>query len=292
MIFSMTGYGSGETVDGEIKVNASLRSVNSRFVDIQLRLPSELHAVEGDIRERLQSQTSRGKITAVVEIDQSETKGPLPRLDEAVFARYVEELAHLQQMPGLNGSVDIATVIRLPGVFRLETVLVDPETLKVFVLAAVDRALIDFNHMRQIEGEALELDLRARIQTIEGHLVQIKSLAVDMREKIAQRLREKVDALLRPGEIAEERLALEIGLLAERSDITEEFVRFHSHNAQFIAALDKGGEVGRRLNFIVQEMNREANTIGSKAGEAEIIHLVVKIKEEIERVREQIQNLA
>jgi uncharacterized protein (TIGR00255 family) len=292
MIFSMTGYGSGETVDGEIKVSASLRSVNSRFVDIQLRLPSELHAAEGDIRERLQSQVSRGKITAVVEIDQSEMKKPLPRLDEAVVARYVEELLRLQQMPGLNGSADISTVVQLPGVFQVESVVADDETLKALALAAIERALIDFNHMRQVEGQALEGDLRTRIHTIEGHLVQIEALAGGVREKIAQRLRDKVEVLLRPGEVAEERLALEISLLAERSDITEEFVRFHSHNAQFLAALDKGDEVGRRLNFLVQEMNREANTIGSKASETEIVHLAVEIKEEIERVREQIQNLA
>ncbi len=292
MIFSMTGYGSGEIFDGETRVSVSLRSVNSRFVDIQLRLPSELHAAEGDMRERLQSQIKRGKVTAVVDIEQSQLKGPLPRLDETVVARYIEEFSRLQQMPEVNGILDSGIIARLPGVFRLEAVTVDPVILKEMVLAATDEALNDFNQMRQVEGETLVQDLRARIQLIEDHLIKIEALAGDMRDKITQRLREKVEQLLHPGELAEERLALEIGLLAERSDITEEFVRFHSHNAQFFSSLDKGGEVGRRLNFLIQEMNREANTIGSKASDTEIVHLVVAIKEELERVREQIQNLA
>tara|TARA_B100000676_G_C17400286_1_gene494645 strand:- start:127 stop:567 length:441 start_codon:yes stop_codon:yes gene_type:complete len=146
--------------------------------------------------------------------------------------------------------------------------------------------------MRGAEGETLAADLRDRVGLIETHLEQIAELVPNTREQIHNRLREKIAALLEPGAIDEERLAMEVVLIAERSDITEEIVRFRSHNAQFVEALDKGGEVGRRFNFLLQEMNREANTISSKSSDPEIIHRVVEIKEEVERLREQVQNLA
>ena len=146
--------------------------------------------------------------------------------------------------------------------------------------------------MRRSEGAALVADLRARVELIEERLKQIATWAAEARQRLQAQLRQRVEALLRPGEVPEERLALEVVLLAERSDIAEEVVRFHSHNAQFMATLEKGGEVGRRLNFLLQEQNREANTISSKASESQIVHLAVEIKEEVERLREQVQNLA
>jgi uncharacterized protein (TIGR00255 family) len=160
------------------------------------------------------------------------------------------------------------------------------------MLAALDEALADMVAMRTKEGQALAEDLRRRVEAIEVHLEQIAALVPKTREQIQNRLREKVAALLEPGAIHEDRLAMEVALIAERSDITEEIVRFRSHNVQFFEALDKGGEVGKRFNFLLQEMNREANTISSKSSDSHIIHRVVEIKEDVERLREQVQNLA
>ena len=142
------------------------------------------------------------------------------------------------------------------------------------------------------EGQTLAEDLRRRVELVDSHLEHIAELVPNTREQVQSRLRDKVAALLEPGSIDEDRLAMEVVLIAERSDITEEIVRFRSHNAQFFKGLNKGGEVGRRFNFLLQEMNREANTISSKSSDSEIIHWVVEIKEEVERLREQVQNLA
>jgi len=213
-------------------------------------------------------------------------------LDEAVARRYLRELARLQELGAVEGQPELAVLARLPGMFRMEATDLDPETAQDLVLQAVDLALEDLIRMRAAEGKALSRDLRQRVEGVEERLRRIQELASGAREQIRQRLREKVEALLQPGKVDEDRLAMEVVLLAERSDITEEIVRFHSHNAQFLETLDQGGEVGRRLNFLLQEMNREANTINSKAFDAEVVRLVVEIKEEVERLREQVQNLA
>ena len=164
--------------------------------------------------------------------------------------------------------------------------------LEHLVTAAVNAALDDLVAMRTDEGAALTRDLRDRIAKLDRNLARIRETAASMRTQIDRRLRERVETLLRPGEIDENRLAMEIVMVAERADITEEVVRFESHNQQFLAALDEGGEVGRRLNFLLQEINREANTISSKSSDIGVTHLVVEIKEEVERLREQVQNLA
>ena len=159
-------------------------------------------------------------------------------------------------------------------------------------MAAVDTALDELEQMRSTEGETLAADLRSRLQMLGELTDQIEAIAAGGRDAVRHRLREKVEALLRPGEVHEERLATEVVLLAERGDITEEIVRLRSHLEQFFEALDKGGEVGKRLNFLLQEMHREINTISSKSADSDIIHHAVDVKEEVERLREQVQNLA
>jgi uncharacterized protein (TIGR00255 family) len=160
------------------------------------------------------------------------------------------------------------------------------------VLQAVDAALDDLEQMRVAEGATLENDLRTRLDLLTERIGAIETLAAGGRDEVRRRLREKVEALLRPGEVNEERLATEVVLIAERGDITEEVVRFRSHIDQFREALDKGGDVGRRFNFLLQELHREINTISSKSSDSAIIHHAVDVKEEVERLREQVQNLA
>jgi len=292
MITSMTGFGRGVVEARGARVSVELRSVNSRFGDIQVRCPPSVQEFEPAIRERVQSRVKRGKITAVIDREEAAGGGELPVLDEAVARRYLRELARLQELGAVEGQPELAVLARLPGMFRMEATDLDPETAQDLVLQAVDLALEDLIRMRAAEGKALSRDLRQRVEGVEERLRRIQELASGAREQIRQRLREKVEALLQPGKVDEDRLAMEVVLLAERSDITEEIVRFHSHNAQFLETLDQGGEVGRRLNFLLQEMNREANTINSKAFDAEVVRLVVEIKEEVERLREQVQNLA
>ena len=292
MISSMTGFGRGEAEAEGRRARVELRSVNSRFGDIQVRCPNQLQEFESGLKEQIQGRIGRGKVSATVVWEDAPESSGLPRLDEAVARRYMEELQRLRELCRISGQVDLSLMGDLPGLFRTEAPTLDPEVVEQLLRQAVDQALEEFLQMRAREGRTLAEDLRARVILIEENLQRIAEVTADASERFRARLREKVEALLQPGEIDEDRLALEVVLLAERGDITEEIVRFHSHNAQFLAALDQGGEVGRRLNFLLQEMHREANTISSKAGDSQIVHLVVGIKEEVERLREQVQNIA
>ena len=288
----MTGFGSGEAEGDNARVRVSVRSVNSRFLDVQIRTPSSLQSAEADLRQLIQKRVKRGKLTAHFELEDRREGAAVPTLDEGVVQGYVAGLERLRELAAGQGEVDWNGIGRMPGVFRFEEAEVSPEELAELAKAGLSEALDDFAAMRAREGEALEVDLRGRLGLIEGHLDRLDILAGEARENLESRLRQKVEKLLRPGEVNEDRLTLEIVLLAEKADITEELVRFRSHNSQFLGALDQGDEVGRRLNFLLQEMNREANTISSKAGEAEMVHLAVELKEEVERIREQIQNIA
>lgn len=294
MITSMTGFGRGSAEGESGSVGVEVRSVNSRFLDIQVRSPHQLQAFEQMVREKVQGRVGRGKVSVHISWEEGASIGPLPTLDETVVARYVEDLKRLAAMDGVCGrtEVDREVLVRLPGVFRSEVAQGNNEEAEGLLAAALTTALDDFVAMRTREGEALAADLRQRIERIEGLLAEVEKGVPEARKQVHARLREKVDELLKPGEVDEARLAMEVALIADRSDITEEIVRFHSHNAQFVEALDKGGEVGRRFNFLLQEMNREANTISSKAANSAIVHTVLDVKEEIERLREQVQNLA
>jgi len=291
MIESMTGFGRGLAEADGLQVRAELRAVNSRFFEAQLRMGSGLQQLETAVRERLQSRLARGKVAAQVELVRDVTAADSPVLNEAAARGFARELQRLKQIAGLDADADWATWVRLPGLLVTGTAGADEQRLTELVLTAVDQALEEFAAMRVAEGQALERDLRGRVAAIGASLQQIEALAALQGDRIRARLRERVAALLQPGQVPEERLALEVVLVAERCDITEEIVRFRSHNAQFLAALDRGGEVGRRLGFLLQEMNREANTIDSKANDVEILHLAVAVKEEVEKLREQVQNL-
>ncbi len=292
MIASMTGFGRGSAEGKGGSIGVELRSVNSRFLDIQVRSPQSLQAFEQSVREQVQKAVGRGKISVHISLDEGGDGGPLPQLDEAVASRYIDEAKRLSSMEGVCGDVDLAVLMRLPGIFRSGNAAVDNEDNEALLHAALQAALDDFLAMCHSEGAALSADLRVRIDTIENLLTQIEERVPEARQQVQNRLRERIEELLRPGEVDEARLAMEVALIAERSDIMEEIVRFHSHNSQFLDALEKGGEVGRRFNFLLQEMNREANTISSKAANTPIVHAALEIKEEVERLREQVQNLA
>ena len=291
-ITSMTGFGGGAAEGQGVRLGVELRSVNSRYLDIQVRCPSNLQSFEQLIRERVQAQLSRGKVSVNFSWTEEAQQKALPTLDEEVASGYLTQLQRLAELSQSDTQVDLALLARLPGVFSFAAAEPENDEAKELIQVALDEALVEMVAMRTKEGQALAEDLRRRVEAVEAHLEHIAELVPRTREQIQNRLREKVAALLEPGAIHEDRLAMEVALIAERSDITEEIVRFRSHNAQFFAALDKGGEVGKRFNFLLQEMNREANTISSKSSDSDIIHRVVEIKEEVERLREQVQNLA
>ena len=292
MITSMTGFGRGSAEGQGGTIGVEVRSVNSRFLDIQVRSPQALQGHEQAVRERVQKAVARGKISVHISWEDGVRGAPMPQLDEDLVNRYVEEAQRIAAMDGVSGEVDTSAIMRLPGVFRSGSVEESVEESEALLYEALTVAMNDFSAMREREGASLAVDLRQRLDEIESLLQQIDACVPEAREQIVERLRERIAELVNPGEFDEARLAMEVALIAERGDITEEIVRFRSHNAQFIEALEQGGEVGRRFNFLLQEMNREANTITSKAANTPIVHAALEIKEEVERLREQVQNLA
>ena len=294
-ITSMTGFGTGSADADGYRLRASIRSVNGRFLDLQIRCQGGLVDFEQLARERVQASKgiTRGKVNVTLEWEETPQSGALPVLSDEVAAQYLEELKRLSDIAGVALELDLHQLARMPGLFRTqETVALDDERTTSLVAKALEEAIGEFARMREAEGKALLSDLKERLAKLEACIEEIAKKVEGAKEQIHARLRERVEILLRPGELDESRLAMEVALLADRSDITEEIVRFRSHNQQFANALDEGGDVGKRLNFLLQEMHREANTISSKASDVDLIHQTVEIKEEVERLREQIQNLA
>jgi len=294
MITSMTGFGRTCVEGSAGQVNIEIRSVNSRFLDVQIRCPQMLQSIEPLLRERLQKSVSRGKVSVSLSMDVFNEDSTMPVLNEKVVERYLIEAKRLKEITGIWSSenIELGLFMQLPDVFVKESMDPQHDQLQNSVLKGFEEATDEFVAMREREGQLLAEDIKMRIGKIRGILADISEEVPIARKQINDRLRSRIDDLIESAEIDEDRLAMEVTLIAERSDITEELVRFDSHNEQFMETLNVGGEVGRRFNFLLQEMNREANTVSSKAANTNIVHKVLEIKEELERVREQVQNLA
>ena len=316
-IQSMTGFGRAAAERQGLRLAVELRSVNSRYLDIQVRCPADLQPFELAIRERIQARVSRGKISAHIAWEEENQPEALPQLDEEAAKHYLAQLrrltelaqieaaesratmrphkaffARFKRLEQLNVGIERVLLTKLPNLFRVQATELNSSVAQEVLRVGLDQALAELVAMREDEGHRLAADLRARVEAVGVHLERVAERTQATRVQVAERLREKIAALLAPGAVAEDRLATEIALITERSDVVEEIVRFRSHNTQFLDTLSQGGEMGKRLNFLLQEMHREANTISAKAADAEIAHRVVEIKEEIERLREQVQNLA
>lgn len=291
MIGSMTGFGKG-VAEGEVgRAIVEVQSVNGRYGDVVVHIPRSLSELESRIKERVLSVFSRGRINVNVTLQSNVPEQGLPVLKAEVLAAYLKGMEDIRAQGELSGEIDVMQVAKLPHMFAFEVPEIDVAALWEAVSDALDQALSACRAMRWAEGEKLARDFRERIGVIENLIAQVEALAPGRVEAIRKRLEEKLARFTMPEQVDENRLMMEIALLAERSDITEECVRFHSHNAQFLDMLDRGEAVGRRLNFLLQEMLREANTMGAKAGDADIAHAVVAIKEEIEKLKEQVQNI-
>lgn len=291
MIGSMTGFGKG-VAEGEVgRAIVEIQSVNGRYGDVVVHIPRSLSELEARIKERVLSVFSRGRINVTVTLQSNAPEQGLPVLKAEVLAAYLKGIEDIRARGELSGEVDVMQVAKLPHMFAFEVPEIDVAALWDAVSDALDQALSACRAMRWAEGEKLARDFRERIGVIENLIAQVEALAPGRVEAIRKRLEEKLARFTMPEQVDENRLMMEIALLAERSDITEECVRFHSHNAQFLDMLDREEAVGRRLNFLLQEMLREANTMGAKAGDADIAHVVVAIKEEIEKLKEQVQNI-
>ncbi|HAA77321.1 TPA: YicC family protein [Candidatus Latescibacteria bacterium] len=290
MLSSMTGFGKSDIEADGSRVSVEIRTVNGRYGDVSVHLPRYLSEFEPRIKELVLGRIARGRVDVSISYQSDQATQGTPTLNEAVADAYVSELTKLVDR-GVAGEPTLTSVASLPNVFSFETPEVDVDEVWGILERGCESAVNECHRMRQVEGAKLADDFRGRIETLNGLISKVEELAPTRVESAKKRLKEKLEALLTPEAVDQSRVMMEIAILADRSDITEECVRFHSHNEQFLDTLDRGESVGRRLNFLLQEMLREANTIGSKAGNAEIAHIVVEMKEEIEKLKEQVLNV-
>jgi uncharacterized protein (TIGR00255 family) len=285
----MTGFGSAEGEVGGAHVSVEVRSVNHRFFNPSVKLPSELTRWESEVREALRRGITRGHVTLTARVDRHTAQSA--KIDEAKFAAYVEQIRSLQQRFGLSDDLDVGVVLRLPDVVSSEND--EGEGTAAEVTAVVERAVSALDAMRAAEGARLADYLAQRIAIIEQAVERISERApmrlVEQRDKLRTTIQELADGIA----MDEQRLAQEIAILADRLDVGEEISRFHSHFVAFRSTLASPGAdgVGKRLGFLLQELLREANTTGSKANDAAMLQDVIVIKEELERIREQVENL-
>lgn len=291
MIKSMTGYGKGEAVSERGCFTVELRSVNHRYGEISVRMPRGFLALENEVKKMVAAQLKRGKIDLFVQWAEGSESSIMPQADTALARGYAELFRKLSRDLELSQEISLPLILAQKGVMKESTVAIDEAEYLPQLSQAVQEAVKAIDAMRSREGEALLFDLQARRRDIAGWVEQIGARAPQVVLEYRTKLKTRLDQLLEGAEVDETRLAQEVALMADRCDVTEELVRLASHFAQFDEALALDEPVGRKLDFLMQEMNREVNTIGSKSSDAEVTSLVVRIKAEMEKMREQVQNV-
>lgn len=289
---SMTGFGRGSAVGDNFSVSVDLKTVNNRFLDVHLRLGSELSSIEPLIKRRITERLSRGRVDANLTFER--TGEVSYELNRPLIAGFISAMRAMQQEFNIQGEPDLNVLARLPGAMQPVRDGIDEEMVRG-IERAVEEALDELERMREREGQSLVAEMLARLVEIERHIPTIETAAGGLVEAYRARLQKRIGELLaRDGqaiELDQGRLAQELAYLADRSDISEELTRLSSHLAQFREAIVSGGEVGKRLDFLLQELNREANTVLSKSTDLSIKEAALAIKAEVEKLREQVQNV-
>ena len=291
LIKSMTGYGRCvETVNGR-EFSVELRSVNNRYLDCNVKLPRSLSFAEDAVKQAVKTAVSRGKVDVYISVKSETAEDTAISLNKAVLEGYLGAMRQMVEEFGVKDDISVSTVSRLPEVFTVEKPDVDEEQLLNDLLSVVNKALEAYNAMRTTEGAALDADLRSRGNTILELVAQVEQgngqTVIDYRARLEAKLRE----VLENTNIDESRILTEAAIFADKVAVDEETVRLRSHLDQMNTMLTGGGAIGRKLDFLLQEMNREANTIGSKCTDVKLARIVVDIKAELEKIREQTQNI-
>jgi len=291
LIKSMTGYGRCvETVNGR-EFTVELRSVNNRYLDCNVKLPRSVSFAEDAVKQAVKAAVSRGKVDVYITVKSEAAEDTAISLNKAVLEGYLGAMRQMVEEFGVRDDICVSTVSRLPEVFTVEKPDVDEEQLMADLLGVLSKALEAYNAMRATEGAALDADLRSRGNTILELVSQVEQgngqTVIDYRARLEAKLRE----VLENTNIDESRILTEAAIFADKVAVDEETVRLRSHLDQMHAMLTGGGAIGRKLDFLLQEMNREANTIGSKCTDVKLARIVVDIKAELEKIREQTQNI-
>ena len=291
MIKSMTGYGRAvETVNGR-EFTVELRSVNNRYLDCSVRLPRILSFAEDAVKQAVKASVSRGKVDVFISMRSEGGEEVSIQLNKNVLEGYLQAMRQMVSEYGITDDISVSVVSRLPEVFIVDKPQVDEEQLQSDLMQVVNKALAGYDAMRSAEGAALDKDLRTRGNTILSYVAKVEEgngkTVSDYRTRLENKLRE----VLENTNIDESRILTEAAIFADKVAVDEETVRLRSHLEQMNTMLDGGGAVGRKLDFLLQEMNREANTIGSKCTDVNLARVVVDIKAELEKIREQTQNI-
>lgn len=290
MIKSMTGYGKG-TASSELgEVSIEIKTVNHRFRDISVRFPNGLNTFESTVRKEIEGIISRGKIDTFIGFEAA-IKEKSFEVNLPIARGYHQALTKLQNELSLKGDVTVAQMVSVKDVIKAKEIELDEGILKELIITALKEALLSLNDMRKTEGSSLGNDIKKRLSIIYDASKRVESKQPELADHYMARLRKRINELTGETDLDEARLIQEVAMMADKSDVTEETVRLESHIKQFEELLITEGPVGRKLDFLIQEMNREVNTIGSKSGDSELSRCVVDMKAEIERIREQVQNV-
>lgn len=290
MIRSMTGFGRATASADGADVTVEVRSLNGRYAEVSVRAPRALGPFEAEVQSRVKDALERGKANVSIQVQRATDAAPL-RVDAAAAAAYRRLLDDLRAAAGIDAPVGLDDLLTFPDLLVADEREEDGEALWDATRSALADALDALDQMRRQEGDALAADLHARLDAIEAELDAVEAAAPARLDAARVALHERIADVLGDERVDRDRLELEIALLADRLDVNEECVRLRSHLALFRDALAEGGPVGRRLNFLAQEFNREINTIASKANDPAIAHRAVTMKEELEKIREQVQNV-
>ena len=291
MIRSMTGYGRAvETIDGR-EITAELRSVNNRYLDCTVKMPRLYAFAEDSVKTHVKSAISRGKVDVFIAVNVMEDMQMRISVNHPVLEGYLSAMRSIASDYGVRDDISVTALSRLPDVFVVEKAEEDEEKLTQGILSVVDKALEKFTAMRTTEGAALEADLRGRAATILTLVEKVEQRSPVTLAEYRARLTEKMQEVLQSTTIDEGRILQEAAIYADKIAVDEETVRLRSHLNQLETMLTNGGAIGRKLDFLLQELNREANTIGSKGNDLEQARTVVEIKAELEKIREQTQNI-
>ncbi len=290
MIKSMTGYGKSNMSKNLREYQVEIKSVNHRYLDVSIKMPRSLSYLEEEIKKAVSAKLTRGKVDAFITFNNNSLEGRDIKINTEIARMYIKELRDLAESEGIVADIPVTEISKLPDVLTIQNNQ-DDETIKNELLEVTNQAIENLVGMRKIEGEKIAQDLFTRIQDIDGKVKKISSLSTGLIEDYVVKLNTRIKELLQDQEIDEARLAQEVVIYADKCSIEEEVTRLNSHIYQFRELLNSNEAVGKKLDFMIQEMNRETNTIGSKANNLEITNEVINMKTQLENIREQVQNI-
>lgn len=291
MIRSMTGYGRGEGVLHDRAITVELRAVNNRYLDCSVKIPRLYVFAEEAIKAQVQKRVGRGKVDVFVSIDSSAADKVEVTLNRPVADGYYAALTQMRDTYSLRDDISVSLLSRFPDVFLVEKEQGDADVIAQDILQVLEQALTDFNAMREREGQKLAEDVRAKAAGIAALVGKVEERSPETVSEYREKLRQRMEEVLENTQIDESRILTEAAIFADKVAVDEETVRLRSHLSQLEDMLEKGGAIGRKLDFLIQEFNREANTIGSKCTDVRLARVVVEIKAELEKIREQTQNI-